>query len=141
MVEGSDLFTSLRGALDAARHVHAEIVVSPFASRSFGLRASVAVDTAHVADDVLAAVEAALAEAFSFEARAFGQSVSTAEVLAAMQAVGGVVSVDLDALGGADPFANPWLMARPARWEGGAIRPAELLTVDPARIDLTATAP
>ncbi|PAP76014.1 putative baseplate assembly protein [Rubrivirga marina] len=141
VVEGSDLFTSLIGSLDAARHVHAEIVVSPFAPRPFGLEAVVAVDPAALADDVLAAVEAALVAAFSFEARAFGQSVSTAEVLAAMQAVEGVVFVDLESLDGADPFANPWLVARPARWEGGAIRPAELLTVDPDRIDLTATSP
>ncbi|MEM1053955.1 MAG: putative baseplate assembly protein [Bacteroidota bacterium] len=147
----SDLFSGLRASLDAARHVHAEIVVAPHEAISFGLEATVAVDPAFLSGDVLVAVEAALAEAFAFEARDFAQGVSTAEVLATMQAVGGVVYVDLRSLGGQDPFANPWLVSNPARQLGPStsaasvgtadIQRAQLLTIDPAHIVLSAIAP
>ncbi len=139
--EGSPLFGRLAGALDQARHVDARIVVGPYRPRTFGLAGTVVVDPAWVAGDVLAAVEGALVEAFSFQARAFGQGVATSEVLAVMQAVAGVVAVDLDALGGADPFVVPRVPARAAHWDGDQIRPAELLTVDPGGISLTAAAP
>ena len=69
------------------------------------------------------------------------QDVTTAEVLAAMQNVAGVVAVDLDLLDGVDPFTVPRLTARPARWEGGAIQPAELLTLDPGGLVLTTRTP
>jgi predicted phage baseplate assembly protein len=139
--EGSALLDHLRAAVDAARHVDQPVVVASYEPLAFGLAAGVVVDPAHRDEDVLAAVAAALLAAFSFEARGFGQGVTTAEVLAVMQAVPGVVAVDLDALGGHDPFASPRLLARAARWEGGALRPAELLTVDPAGLTLTAKAP
>lgn len=43
---------------------------------------------------------AALLDTFSYDRRDFGQAVYPAEVVAAIQGVAGVVSVDLDALGG-----------------------------------------
>ncbi|WP_420456540.1 putative baseplate assembly protein [Rubrivirga sp.] len=139
--EGSTLFDRLVGALDGARHVDARIVVGPYRPRTFGLSGTVIVDPDWIADDVLAAVEAALVEAFSFDARAFGQGVTTSEVLAVMQGVPGVVAVDLASLGGADPFDVPRIPAQAARWDDSQVWAAELLTVDPAGIDLIAAAP
>lgn len=135
--DDSALYANLLSAIDDARHADQEVVVASYARLTFGLEARVAVDEDHVAEEILRAVEIALLDAFSFETRAFGQGVTTSEVLAAMQGVEGVVAVDLDALGGLDPFDVPRLPARAARWEGGAIQPAELLLVDPEDIALT----
>lgn len=135
--EDSELYENLLDAIDAARHADREVVVDTFAPLTFTLEARLTLNEAYVAEDVIGAAEAALLAAFSFESRAFAQGVTTSEVLAVMQGVEGVVAVDLDALGGADPFQVPRLPARTARWEGGAIRPAELLTVDPDGITLT----
>lgn len=139
--DDSALYANLRAALDAARHVDHEVRVATYAPLPFTVAARVLVDGAYVADDVLAAVAAALLEAFSFAARGFGQAVTASEVLALMQSVAGVVAVDLEALGGRDPFAFPRLPARIARWEGSAVRPAELLTVDPSGLGLTVMTP
>ncbi|MDX1530745.1 MAG: putative baseplate assembly protein, partial [Rhodothermales bacterium] len=139
--EDSDLYANLRDAIDAARHVDEEVRIATYAPLLFGVEARVLVDEAHIEADVLAAVEAALAGEFAFEERAFGQAVTASEVLAAMQAVEGVVAVDLDALGGRDPFAFPRLLARTARWESSAVQPAELLLIDPDAVTLTPMTP
>jgi len=47
---------------------------------------------------ILAGVEQALREQFSFAARQFGQQVALSEVVAVMQSVTGVIAVDLDKL-------------------------------------------
>ena len=52
----------------------------------------------HVAEKVKAAVDAALLDQFSFDARSFGQSVPLSEVIAVIQSVPGVVMVDMDDL-------------------------------------------
>lgn len=78
------------------------------------------------------AVEAALRARFGFDARAFGQPVTRAEVIATVQAVDGVDHVDLDLLHRvADPATNePGLPAAAPRSGGhGEILPAELLTL------------
>lgn len=139
--EGSALYTSLRDAVDGARDANEAVIIDSYHGLTFGLEARVFVDPVYMADEVTAAVEAALRDAFSFEARAFGQGVTTADVLATMQAVDGVVAVDLERLDGHDPFQHPRLAARSARWEDGAVEPAELLTIDPGGITLTPTAP
>src|SRR5690606_21890767 len=107
--EDSALYENLLAAIDAARPPGEAVVVQSFTPLLFTLEARVIVDEAHVAEDVQAAVAAALVAAFSFEARHFGQSVTTSEVLAVMQAVAGVVAVDLDRLDGNDPFVVPRL--------------------------------
>lgn len=139
--EDSDLYENLRAAIDGARHADQEVVVASYDPVPFTLDATITVDEAWLPEEVEAAVRARLLETFSFEARAFAQDVTTAEVLAAMQNVAGVVSVDLDLLDGADPFDSPRVTARPARWEGDAIEPAELLTLDPAGLVLTTRTP
>lgn len=133
----SALYENLLAAIDGARHVAEEVLVDTYAKRTFTIEARVLVDGAYIEDDVLAAAEAALLRAFSFDERALGQAVTSSEVLAVMQAVEGVVAVDLDKLDGADPFAFPRLPAAIARWSGGNVLPAELLTIDPDNITLS----
>jgi len=139
--EDSDLYENLKAAIDGARHADQEVRVASYDPVDFTVEAMVTVSAAWLPDTVQAAVGARLEETFSFDARSFAQDVTTAEVLAAMQNVAGVVAVDLDLLDGADPFAVPRLPARPARWESGAIQPAELLTLDPAGLVLTTRTP
>ncbi len=145
--ESSDTFRFLVAAIDAARHVDEQVVIGSYTPRTFDVAARVLVDAAYRAEAVLAAVDAALLEVFSFEARSFGQGVTAGEVLAVMQGVEGVVAVDLEGLGGRDPFVEEdaqRLVAAGARWSGSAIVPAELLTIrlDPnARILTEMTTP
>ena len=81
-----------------------------------------------------AAVEQALRTQFSFAARAFGQPVRLSEVVAVMQAVPGVVAVDVDKLYRTDETAalDPRLVAElPGVGTDGEVLAAELLTLDP----------
>ena len=58
----------------------------------FNLAARILVDPRYQAELVIPAVHTALLETFAFEKRAFGQSVTDSEVIAAMQAIAGVVA-------------------------------------------------
>ena len=90
---------------------------------------------------VLPAVRAALATAFGFLSRAYGQSLSGSEVLSVIQRVAGIERVDLDSLrlhpGSAVAGPDGRLRARGARWQGTQIEPAQLLLIDPADVVLT----
>lgn len=108
------------------------------AHATFRLRANVLVAADAVRDDVLEAVRAALREAFSFDARDFGQAVSVDEVVAVVHRVGGTEAVDVEELRRSDqtasPPVRPRLFARLPVVTGGAVAPAELLTLDPAAL-------
>ncbi len=105
-----------------------------------GLR--VKIDPDREAAKVLEAVEKALRNAFSFEGRSFGQAVTLAEVTAAAQAVPGVVAVQVALLyrsGDQDlevGLSVPLPSRAPQPGERGVVLPAELLTLDPAPLDL-----
>ena len=90
----------------------------------------------------------ALASAFAFDARALSQRVTEAEVLTELQAVDGVVGARVTKLAhvseqGGDVAAavGGILAAQIARWDAinRVIRPAELLTIHPAGVIVTAT--
>ncbi len=143
----SATFKDLRASLDAARHASRPLFLSPHTQLRFGLSARVATDPDLVRDQVLAELRAALAAAFSFPARAFGQGVAASQLLAAMQAVPGVVAVDLDSLGlvsdagvysPQDALTAPKLPARVAyRDVGNVLHGAELLLLDPDSVALS----
>jgi predicted phage baseplate assembly protein len=85
---------------------------------------------------VLAAVEAALRQRFSFDARALGQPVQQSDVIATAQQVPGVVAIELTRLyGGTLPSAQTAvsrqlrLLASRPRVQGSVAKPAELLTL------------
>ncbi len=134
-----DLRKRLIKAIDEARHKNFQVVVNSFTEVRFGLRANLIHHPDHVSEKVEAAVLSALKSAFDFSSRRFGQGVTPSEVVAIMQGVEGVVAVDLDELGGLDPFAEEHfrLTAEIAQWSGADILPAELLLIDPDDINLS----
>lgn len=108
------------------------VVVDGYDARSFGVEAWLLIEATRVWDDVKAAAEAALAEAFAFDARQFGQGVTTAEVIAVLQAVEGVRAVDLDRIWRIDAPNAPapprvFLESKGPSTSGGARQKAELL--------------
>jgi hypothetical protein len=98
------------------------------------------VDSDYIVEDVLTAASKALQDTFSFEARDFGQSVSPSEVVAVMQGIEGITAVDLEELGGQDPFTVEHfrLSADTAHWDdqNTTIKVAQLLTINPDGIDI-----
>lgn len=91
--------TTLNKLLNALKQngdplVHCEIKAYNEATFRVGLRVKPAPD--YAGKTVLASVEAALRNAFSFAARDFGQTVSRSEIIAVAQSVEGVLGVDLD---------------------------------------------
>lgn len=135
----SELFGNLTGAIDASRHTDQVVRIGSYQKRTFAVEAKLLIDPDFMVDQVKSAVTKALIAEFSFERRAFGQAVTSSEVIAVAQGVAGVVAVDLDKLS-FDPPGMPALERLPAnvaRWTGNQIAPAELLTVNPDRILLT----
>jgi predicted phage baseplate assembly protein len=139
----SRTLADLRGALDGSRHALRPVLVQGYHARPFRVAAKVAVEADHETAAVLTRVRDALLAEFAFANRSFAQEVTESEVVAVMQGVRGVGFVDLDTLafvGGAAAVGGR-LPARPARLEGGAVEPAELLTLVASDVQLTARAP
>ncbi len=136
LVTSSALYQNLRDALLGAWHGAERIEIATYDGSTFGLEAGLTLDPRYVSDEVMENAQTALETAFSFEARALGQGVTAGEVMAVLQGVEGVVAVDLDTLDGRDALRNPRLLALPARRERGRVRPAQLLTLDPAGVTL-----
>ena len=141
------LYTNLCAAIEAARDPSHAFRVSDYEPVTFKLAARVLVDARYVAADVLAKVEDALRAAFSFARRELGQPITAAEVMRVMLATPGVVAVDLDRLylssdpgGPSQTVAAPILIASRADWDQArkTIRPAQLLSLDPAGVTLLA---
>ncbi len=134
----SPVWNNLLDALHAAGDplVKVQLLAAQQSSVRLGLKVKVA--AAYDAAEVLANVEAALRAALAFDVRRLAQPVQQSEVVAAAQAVAGVVAIDLDWLyGGSAPLAQTQaslrarLLASRARvGAGGAPLPAELLTLD-----------
>ena len=158
--EGSQTYDNLLAAMQMAGDPYVPVRVQTYRQDYFRMAARVKVDPDYVQDLVLAAVEKALRDAFSFDARAFGQPVTQSEVIATMQAVPGVVAVDLYKLyrpfhfiffdlernrtlnsihffpPGMHRLLNDVLVAAVPQPGGrGGILAAELLTLDPAPLD------
>jgi hypothetical protein len=139
----SALHASLVQAIGAVADPVQRFRVDPHQPLFFNLAAKLLVDPDHEVGAVLAAAQAALLSAFSFQRRGFGQPVTAAEVVTTIQQVGGVVAVDLDQLyrvddpGGHQQQAPQQVVpAARARPEGVEIRPAELLLISPVGITL-----
>ena len=97
---------------------------------------AVAVNVAPEADSelVLEAVREELLRAFSFEARAFGQSVSGDEVMAVVHRHSAIIATDIKLLrrsGDTAVEVSDRLDAARARLSGSNVLPAELLLLDP----------
>jgi phage-related baseplate assembly protein len=136
----SALYQSLVSAIDSARDSVQQVQVSSFEAIFFNIEAKVKLETGYQAALVEAAVSEKLLETFAFEKRAFGQSVTQSEVIAAIQSVVGVQAVDLNFLHRRDASRTlqQSLPAVTAFWdsENNLIKPAQLLILRPSNITL-----
>lgn len=149
----AELANRLVMALDNARHNNFAIRVDSYAKLYFGIKASLVAAPGYTPEAVLDDATVKLQNFFAFGNREFGQDVTPGEVIAVLQSVNGVLSVDLDKLDEKDTFAaeNFRLIAEVARWEEQEVPatgstqaktetillPAHLLLIDPLKIDLT----
>ncbi len=135
----AEVLGNLAAAVDAMRQADQEVRIAPCEALAFGVQAQIVVDPAFVPAVVLQACRDALLAGWSFEAREIGAGASVAELLAQLQAVDGVTGAVITAFDGRDPLLFPRLFAARARWDaaGARLLPAQLLTIDAARIDLT----
>jgi hypothetical protein len=134
----SDTFANLLAALQQSGDPFVSLRVKSYRPAHFRFAGEVKLNPDYETDAVLAAVESALRGQFSFDARAFGQPVFLSEVIAAVQAVPGVVAVDVNKLyrtGAPATLEMRLLAALPETLADGSLVAAELLTLDPAPLD------
>ena len=130
---GSDQYNDLLQALTNASDGSYPLLLASYRPIMFSVGASLVLHPAYDQQAVYAAVQAALASAFSFDARAFGQPVYASEVYAAIQSVPGVLAENLTALCYAQtvpPAITDPLTAQAASISGGTAVGAQLLTLD-----------
>jgi hypothetical protein len=139
-VQPSDpLAQTLAQAITRAHDPVQGFMVGGFQLLTFNLTAGILIDEPrYLPSVVMAAVNSALTRTFSFPHRAFAQAVTAADVLKLIQGVPGVIAVDLTQLyqtgdpnGPSQTEPLPFLPALRARFENGAIRPAQLLLLNP----------
>ena len=140
---GAEVSTSLAEDLITAIHEAGDpfvpVRVESYREALFKVAGKIKVDPDYETEKVLTAASDALREAFSFADRQFGQPVVLSEVIALVQAVAGIVVVDLDSLyrTGNSVKLNARLEAElPNGGDPASLGAAELLTLDPAPIDL-----
>jgi hypothetical protein len=138
---GDPLQARLRSAIRKAGAALTPFDILSYERVVFALRAEIIVAAGYLAEQALKGVRAALEERFSFALRTLGQSVDRSEVIAVMQAVAGVATVNVTSFHIAGPGRPATLADRLAahpgrRTAGGSILPAQLVIVDPALIEL-----
>jgi hypothetical protein len=141
VVDGSAQADALLKAVREAAEAPYPFAIASYRPRTFLVAAALAVDPAHILEDVQAAVRAALTLAFGFEARGFAQPVFRSEVVAVIQGVDGVVATALTAFRYAEAMpqtVEEQLPAASAAVSAGGAKGAELLTIDPIPAILTA---
>jgi hypothetical protein len=130
-----DLITAIHDAGDPFVPVRAESYLEAL----FRLSGAIMIDPDYEPEKVLTAAVDALRAEFSFENRSFGQPVVLSEVIALVQSVAGVVAVNIKSLyrTGNAAILNSRLEADlPNGGDPASLGAAELLTLDPAPIDL-----
>jgi len=134
-------YANLLAAIRKAGGSHVPVRMQSYRKAFFRLSGTVTVAADAQVDVVVAAVEAALRASFSFEVRSFGQPVDLSDVMAVMQAVPGVIAIDLDELARTDHISRirvtgPLPAALPQVARNGVLLAAELLVLDPRPVDL-----
>lgn len=144
VVAGTPLYDNLAQAIARAHDPTNLVQIDSYEPLLFNLDARLLLDPRHRPERVIATIQQVLLSRFDFERRQFGQAVTTAEVIATLQSVEGVIAVDLDALYRRDRARSldPAVPVALARWdaEKRQILPAQLLTINPAGIRLRAEA-
>ena len=134
----SATYQNLLKALRAAGDPFVALSVKTYRPAFFRFAGKVKIDPAYEPELVLAQVELALRDGFSFARREFAQPVMRSEVIAAMQSVAGVIAVDVDKLHRSDKAATleqRLLAEAPVTAANGALQAAELLTLDAVPLD------
>jgi hypothetical protein len=149
----------LGASLARARDGGVRLRVANYVPLAVLLRGTVEVDNRYSQKDVLAAVQAAVLAALSFDAVDLGEPVHLSDMYRVIQDVEGVVSADIDELEPKDPTKRnrpnvdllpdgtpsplqPHVRVLPARPDPanpGSVLPAELATVDDAARDIVLT--
>jgi hypothetical protein len=136
----SNLYRQLVTAMNNARDPLQQMEVDSYILLRFNLEARIVIDERHLPEVIQGQIEAAIDNTFSFDYRAFGQAVTSAEVIAIIQGIEGVIAVDLDALYQRDRSRTleRTLETSPAQFNPrtGDITPAQLLLSNPAGIQL-----
>jgi hypothetical protein len=131
--DGGTVHANLRAALTAAGDPHVPVRVASYRARPFRVQATLRAEPDRLGASVLRDAEAALLARFSFSARAFGRPVWLSDVIATLQNVPGVDSVDVDQL--YRVIDSPGLSAElpaaqpEAGGDASAAVPAELLAI------------
>src|SRR5262249_55993146 len=101
-----DVLARLESAIRRAGDPFVALRLKSYRPAAFRVRFKVKVDPASDKPAVLASTVDSLRDRFSFAARAFGQPVALAEVVASVQSLSGVVAVDVDRLVRTDGVAG-----------------------------------
>ncbi len=144
--DGSDVIPKLLVALRAFGNPFVPLQVQAYRPAFFAIAGTLQVKSDHDPDKVLAAARKALGDRYAFPAREFGQPVILSEVIAILQAVDGVVSLDIDHLQRTDRTEPddpaPRLLAEfPAPGAEAGALPAELLTLVAESLNALRVAP
>ena len=140
--QSDSTITTLQGSIAACSEPGVNVFVLAYAPIYFQVDAVVQIDPTYQVALVKPAIEAALRQTFSFQARTFGQPVFQSEVVAAIQDVPGVVDVVVAIFSSSDPTETPQQQLAatvPQAGSRGNITPAQLLTLDPGPLGLTVT--
>ncbi len=129
-----DIVELLLGQIRASGDRFVPLRVATYRQATFALTFRAKVDPAYERAAVDAALVDSLRSAFGFDSRAFGQAVALSEVIATLQAVTGVVAVDIDALDrtdgvGGSGLDQPLLAGLPETASLAGSQAAELLTL------------
>lgn len=137
----SDLYVNLVEALSRVRDTSVQVRVDTFASCHFNVEAEVLIDERYQWETVETAIKNSLKTEFSFSKRGFGQQVTKAEVITAIQKIEGVLAVNVTALydnleelapNDPLPLNDPLPKERmTARWVDGEVQLAQLWLVNP----------
>lgn len=103
----SDLYRALTLALCDAGDPSIPVMVDSRELAALVISAGVRIDPDRLWEDVEQRIRTAMLEAFGFESRGLGQDVLLSEVQATMQAVPGVVYVDVDSLAKIEASVDP----------------------------------
>jgi hypothetical protein len=137
--EEGAVIAMLKDALRSYGDPYVAFTVKNFRKVFFQLHGTVTVHPDHVVETVMEAVSAKLRERYSFAAREFGQSLALSEIIAAIQSVAGVVTVDIDSFYRNDapeiPLRPRLDANRPAMGADGMVLAAELLLLDEAPLN------
>lgn len=137
----SELGRNFRASLERYRDPAVPFEVVNYQPRSFAVNAVLHTDERFDAENILGEATRFFETRYSFDSMQLGESVNSSDIISLLQSVAGVLGVDLDYLHFTENAATreTRLPARRGRTNfSGTIFPAELLTLDPAALSLTA---